>query len=219
MKYRFFLLTMLFCLSMADCKKDDGTIPVSNALMTHFAFKPGTYWIYQDALTGAVDSYWVSGTQAVTTANQHGSAADLYIVSISIRNPSNPDTSDYNIFLMMLGGNQVTLHCSAPFIQGSTYQFSYPFTNGQYPAYYEETRGIHSIYTNYTLNGTFYQNVAVAYDCVTDSLVCTNCPTYTDTFFINENQGILRMKFNLLTHPGDSLYVRDWQLIRCNIVK
>ena len=213
MKYRFFLLTMLFCLSMADCKKDDGTIPVSNALMTHFAFKPGTYWIYQDALTGAVDSYWVWGDQATVNSGQYGRASASYAVTIFIG-----DFSKYDILTMTLGGNQVFLQCSAPYIQPGVSLFSYPFDTGTYASGYD-TVGISSIYKNYTLNGSTYQNVAVTYNCFTDSLVYNNIPTFSDTFFINDNQGILRMKFNLLNHPGDSLYVRDWQLIRCNIVK
>jgi hypothetical protein len=71
MKYIFYISILLFVFT--GCKKHDEyekqnpcgstygqTMPLSSDL-SNFKYKPGTYWILQDSLSGSVDSVFVTG--------------------------------------------------------------------------------------------------------------------------------------------------------------
>ena len=66
MKYIFFTCTCIF-IFLSACKKSNNNqtpvIPIEPGLQATFRYLPGTYWVYQDSVSGETDSaYVVSNT-------------------------------------------------------------------------------------------------------------------------------------------------------------
>ena len=61
------LVVVFLALMIQGCQKQQ--LPhytINPGLMSAWGFKTGTYWIYQDSLSGEVDSFAVTGTQFKT---------------------------------------------------------------------------------------------------------------------------------------------------------
>ena len=83
MKCRYFLLTMLFWLLLTNCDKTtNSTISGAPSLMSNFNFKPGTYWIYKDSITGEIDSYSVYGNQTTYQSYSYNINIEVYNIYI-----------------------------------------------------------------------------------------------------------------------------------------
>lgn len=69
---KMFLLLSVPCFFMLSCRKDPkptggsgtnyGFVPVPQNLMDYAYFKPGTWWVYQDSVSGKIDSVYVSSS-------------------------------------------------------------------------------------------------------------------------------------------------------------
>ena len=85
-KYALFISLVL----LAACHKTN-KIGIDGALYADFSFKPGSYWIYQDSVTGTIDSMYVDHT---TTEWEDGggclrsnNAPQIEFVTISVTAP------------------------------------------------------------------------------------------------------------------------------------
>jgi hypothetical protein len=63
------LLLIAFCSLLACRKNNVPHYPINAALKVAFSFKPGTYWIYQDSLSGEIDSFYVENMVSGTYSN------------------------------------------------------------------------------------------------------------------------------------------------------
>lgn len=85
--YKFILvLAISICfISFFSCKKDTKTepdtgfnTPVNTDLYAYAYFKPGTYWVYQDSISGILDSVYVTNANKGTYTNGDAEVAQGY---------------------------------------------------------------------------------------------------------------------------------------------
>ena len=218
MKYRIFLLMMFFWLLLTNCDKTtNSTITVAPSLMSNFNFKPGTYWIYKDSLTGEIDSYSVYSNQ--TTYPGYGYNTNIETFNIYIYMYKSNNGYYYNVLTLSLTDSVIDINYAYPTFTYFAYVFVYPFSLERYSLLENsDTAGIAAIFPNYVVNNFTYNNVAQIYNSYSDTLDPTglNNRTHHDIYYINNSQGILKMRLN---HPYDSAYIHVWELVRCNIVK
>ena len=55
----FIILVFLLSECKKTGKKEFVELDTDSAMAVHFNFKPGTYWIYMDSLSGRIDSFYV----------------------------------------------------------------------------------------------------------------------------------------------------------------
>jgi hypothetical protein len=210
--------------SLISCDKIIGGgekhIPIDADVLAHFNYKPGTYWIYRDSLSGQVDSFYVSSNSANIPLDINGVVYDEISFCVSQINISSIPGNDTVTWQFGLNTNYLSLALQI----GKTGQpvdrvefptfITYPFALGQ-PLPKEFGAGVRganviSILPSYSLNARVYTNVAILN--IIDSL-----PQYNlnDQFFINADVGIIKMK---LDHANDGL-LRNWELLRYNIVR
>ncbi len=72
-------------IALASCGKPKlETNPVNPALKADFNYKPGTYWIYRDSISGMIDSFYVTSNVAGTTVNEGANySVDFITIRIS----------------------------------------------------------------------------------------------------------------------------------------
>ncbi len=215
------LLLLLF----TRCKKSDPYIAPNNnnnsdttfpdkGLVANFNFKPGTYWIYRDSVSGRMDSFYVSDntTQAWQSLNSTGPGNAhfmyliVYTINISSRNIDSPQLAASSTLSMSLMNNYSTLNY---LINGNmtvyTPFFMYP-TSSSFPSSdSSETNSVVRSYASYSVNGNLYNNVTeIAHDSTG-----TN-----DRFFVSDSTGIVKMCIN---HPAQSIHY-VWELSRYHAV-
>lgn len=78
------LFISLWCIFIIACKKDEkipvtnelGYTPISNDIKDYCFFKEGSFWVYEDSITGAIDSMFVTdsyiGKDTITTQDNLG---------------------------------------------------------------------------------------------------------------------------------------------------
>ncbi len=218
-----FFLAIVFC--TVACKKQKSTfIPVNDSLQAVFNFQPGTYWIYEDAVTGLTDSFFVTGNSTTTTAN---GSYNVQFINIAISaygiGAAFTDTQSWTFSYQ---SNMFDLSYTEAKVSPGKVNYAplvnYPFADsltkcagciavsdpGQNSVFY--------LYDSMLLNGQIFHNVA-------EINHFTNFPangnfgifdTY-DLFYICPNIGIVKMSLN---HPEDSVH-HVWELQRWNIVK
>jgi len=214
--------TALLLVILASCNKKGSqqNIPIDAAVLTNFNYKPGTYWIYRDSISGQVDSFYVTSNTGNIPVDINGVIYDRISFYVSQANISSVPGNDTITWLFGLETNYLSLMLQI----GKTGQptddvefptfITYPFVLGQ-PLPKEFGAGVRganviSILPSYTLNARAYTNTAVLN--IIDSLPQHN---YYDQFFINADAGIIKMKLN---HFNDGLS-RNWELQRYDIVK
>ena len=201
-------------------KKNLTHIPVDSNTKASFYYKPGTYWIYRDSLSGRIDSFYVKNNWAslnVQIDDNH--CADYFYSTIVEKNIINIITNDSGIYNWQLEENGISFTKN----QSNTSEynldylplFSYPFKVGAFQfidgssgsgndlSYFEQ------ILTNCNISGQLYNNVAIIPHHAIDS-------SYFDKFYLNADVGIIKMRLN---HLKDSVKTKVWELQRWKIVK
>jgi len=235
MKNRLIIMLLFSLCFFFSCKKQGlQRVPVNAALKAAFNYKPGTYWIYKDSISGRVDSFFVRSNSDMfypeligATGNGTGNPNEsIEIISIIISefniNPLSAasDTQHWQF------GYQETMFCvSSNNTKLGQIQYTplvnYPFQttlmkvlNSDYP----ENDIIDSIYTTFSIGVQTFSNVTkinnnayINYDFA----YLTAPYSYNDWFYICPSVGLIKI---VLNHPQDSLY-RVWEIQRWNIVK
>jgi hypothetical protein len=218
------IVVMGFVLS--DCKKRRHTefveLDTDSGVITHFNFKKGTYWIYADALSGRIDSFYVRENEYIAEEEGYDTYDYHYIIIAELNvDGTNPGDSANWVFNY----------------QGTQLMADYDYTNSVYgwrhqmqykPLYVYPFYGveIHSktdsaaitrIDSFYTINGlSFRQAAHIYHHSILDSVTSGPFITlYTDSLVVNDSVGMIRISLN---HPEHAV-LHDWQLIRYNIVK
>ena len=178
----------------------DSTFP-NTALTTNFNFKPGTYWIYKDSLSGATDSFYVSDLSTQAWQSLHSTSPGnavydylvFYVLTIQSQNTDNPHVNDSvsMSFTLRFNSNYVTYQEGAEVI---SYQplFSYPLGDPSY--------------STLNVNGIAYRNVNV----LSPDSSATN-----SQYYICEGVGLVKMRID---HPSQGIH-RVWELFRSHIIR
>jgi len=201
MKITAFIL--LVCIIAASACKKEGPahIYINADLKTHFNYKPGSYWIYRDSLTGQEDSFFVLTNEFQTQSmTKDQDLVDDILIYIRERSIS-PGYADSSAWAVYLSDNKWNLIWGRNDPASSYPNISYPFTN-------QNNTVIINILSNYTCSANTFNNVAKMY-------LPIGYTQYNDWFYVTDSVGVIKMRIN---HPLDTLY-HVWEIERWNVIK
>jgi len=182
-----------------SCKKSIVTTPTDivghaytdTALVNAYYFKPGTYWIYADSVTGQIDSY------AVTYA-----ANKFYRDYIYGMHESHYDSASYYasyISSVNIDGTSTEQRkCKLVLDKYGINFYYYTHDYSEEPFYLQP----HLLFRwpdtfSYTTYGTTYNNLALAEN------------GYGSTYLLSQHMGMIKMNLPDQNHT--------WELVRCHI--
>ncbi len=221
---------LFFCIiaAFSNCKKPDTKrdyvdLDIDSAVKARLNFLPGTYWIYKDASTGRVDSFYVR-------SNEYQDQMETYVVykyhiitiaQVNIDGTAPADSAnwvfDYRSTKIVANYNYTT------FDYGWKNQilfeplFLYPYSFGDIKGK-NDTAAITMISDTMNINGLHFDRVAEVYHFSDDGSVSSgivNRTRLTDWFYVNDSVGMIRM---VIDHWDHDIH-HDWGLIRYNIVR
>ena len=220
------IVLVCFAFMVSNCSKtkprDFVQMDTDSAVDARFNFKPGSYWIYVDSISGRTDSFFVRSNAYVEQSETYD-VYNYHIVTIAELNLDGSNPADSANWLYNFQGTQVVMdydYTINPY--GWVHQieydplFMYPFLFGDLKAKYD-TASIVTVDSFYKVNGLKFYNVAHVYhysnvDSTTGGPTITK---YTDWFYVNDSVGMIRMQLN---HPEHNIN-RVWLLKRYKIVK
>ncbi len=206
----------IFSVCSCSCEKTDddpnsGLWLIDQTVKDYALFKPGTYWVYQDSASGAIDSVYVYNllTGIDTLHDAHGDITGYFEYFYVYYNHSFDGYSgDYWVstsWTKMYGNTPIWLERfkSGNYV-GQTYLMVYPFDlDKQYGCYTDDLYAVISacnIYSNLFVLGMNFGNGVCYHDTknVTEGHV-------SSSYFIAKNFGLVRKEI------PDSLKI--WNLI------
>lgn len=172
--------------------------PVRKNVKEYFFYKPGSYWVMQDSITGRIDSFAVTNSKSIIYNSPELSAE---VVSCGMRQfrlntPGNVDS----VTLTLSGGWHVSLGF-------------YPSNDDKYAYHYMMFGGFQpgdSLVGDVTIRNVVYKNVEVSNPYAHDS---SNKPIYGSRFYVNKTEGILKM----VLPQTDQIYI--WELLRSKVIR
>jgi hypothetical protein len=183
---------------------------ISEELKAHFDYKPGSYWIYRDSITGDTDSFVVvtnTFVPAVEKTNT-GTTEDQVVIDVFSYNTTTNvrDSLGFGIILYQNSFKVLTSLQTQDHNVEYNPLFNYPFSVGAVP--YGNGCEVLSILPSFTVNGNTYVNVAEVKHFVGDS----SPRSHNDLMYINTDAGIIRWRMNRST-----IYNKVWELQRYHI--
>lgn len=189
---------------------DSSNTTYPDASLKNYYFKPGTYWIYKDSLSGRTDSFYVvASSMEVVPIDKAASIFDAsYVVTIHVANIDSTPIADSSSLVLTfrrlygyLGyytGTELTNY--SPLLVDS-------FTPNFYFTTPEDTGTFANAYATYAINGATYSGVTELhfYSAV-----------IADNFFVCKSNGIVKMRINR-SLAYENLH-RVWELQRSHIV-
>jgi hypothetical protein len=215
-------LLVLSALMISACNKTTNIVPINSGLTTEFGYKPGSYWIYKDSVSGTVDSaYIVSNT---TSSEQLGcvlmNGAPFYqtmSVSIQVADGNVTDTERWNIFLME-NTFSMSLYNNTDMLDSrlSMQPFTYPFATGvstNHPGcvLYPDSAYVPAVMPVVSENGKSFTNTTLL---VHQNPASFDLPYYS-CFYASPDAGFVKV---VIDHPTDSVH-RVLELQRYKLVR
>ena len=217
-------LLIFLALIISGCKKKNNTpatIPVNAGLKADFGYKPGSYWIYKDALSGNIDSAYVTSNTIIYRqlgcALMEG-APEYEIMTISIKvSDNNPAVSEHwaitltdSIFSLSLSNNKDVVE-SGLILQ----PFTYPFRLGNSTLsegclMYPDSACVTDIIPIVSINNQNFSNTVQL-----NHAGRTNIAAYNDCFYTSPEAGSVKIVFD---HPTVAVH-RVLELQRYKIVR
>ncbi len=202
MKYILVFLTFGYLvIGLYACKKKLPNKPIDADLKAAFSFKPGTYWIFKDAISGQIDSFYVRRTYTFNqTSGNPSYTFDEINIDITEMNlhPAGSDTALWRIGLI-----QNILNLSDYYLDNFVNfdDILYPFISGpQSSAVYAESINLIS---SFNIGNNNFNNVADIHFSI----------GLSDDFYLNSDIGFIKI---ILQQRGAN---RVWELQRWKIVK
>ena len=222
------ILSILCAVVLFGCTRSKSvSTPVNSDLIAAFNYKPGTYWIYRDSISGEIDSFFVTDNFSSSLINSGaGTSVDDILILISQVN-SLSSNSIKNKWQYRYESDMFDVN----FIDSiNKYELYFtPLTN--YPDFashnlcsgcdYFTTDSIYSIVSNsetFTIGGYTFSDVLEINHiaaCSHATVPNNNYGYYNDIFYLSKSAGIVKM---VLNHTPDSLNV-IWELQRYKIIK
>jgi hypothetical protein len=215
---------ILAVLLLSACRKKTVTVyVVGDNTKYAFNFKVGTYWVYTDSLSGAVDSFFVTSNADATDKylDNNGSGYTMESITMNVSEKSLGSNTVTQYWKYIYQGNTINVFDSGAGIQTTEYVplVNFPFES----TISSSSTAPHSLLPSYadsgTVNASLYEYVIHSRTFYDDALITHSVKTatrwYTDTFILSPSFGIIKM---MLHHPGDHLN-RVWVLQDWNIVK
>ena len=218
-KYLFILiLVSLFACNRNNVKPDVAT-HISDSLKKYFYYKPGTYWIYKDSISGRRDSFVVVKTDSFATILEVFSTPahlqqciDIYVDEYNL---DSSGASVYHWKWSLIGAGAYVNLLTGPL-------FFHPFIIGQAFPFMSDECLLTNIFASYAVNGNNFSNVAEINHYNNDSIpippsysVLNRSVPYNDWFYINNGAGIIKMRIN---NSPDSIH-HVWELQRYKMLR
>jgi len=188
---------------MIGCHKANNGRPIDATVTKYFSYKPGTYWIYKDSLSGALDSFVVvKNTFTTIPDNLGGYEEETEFISI-FNNGNNIGNGEWSLFESV-----VEYHNTLVYSEDYSFLFGFPFSStGTTDSIFSDVISVVNYFPTYSLMG-------IAYNAVTEVSHYGLHDSYFDIFYINQDSGIIKMAYH---HPVDSTnYILELQ--SCNII-
>ncbi len=242
MKPHSILLTAIslpLLLLIGACKPDKPKDPITityklGEVKDYMVFKPGTYWVYQNDITGEIDSQWVTSSQ-VGEYSQKGTEEysrhitlkqeffEMYIATNFI-----DGYGDNPRWKVSSWGQKVNAYPSPDYAYvarktktanktgGTAEVYRKPYyTTSNYPVYQI------SLLTNYELNGSTYDTVRVFHVGADRCGFQSKIPTADgkSDYYFAKNYGLIKL-YNMSFKASNGTPINQtWSLIRKNIVQ
>jgi hypothetical protein len=202
-------------------------IGINGALNSDFGFKTGSYWIYQDSVSGGTDSvyvdttmvYWEEGGGCVRMHN--APQVEYMFIRMRVWDGNISDSESWRIDMTenKLSAAFTNNRDAVAWQMGELTLFTYPITNGDAP----NGNGCILTEDSGTIKGmgSCAPGGNQGYDNVAQSAHASRQPkpglslSYNDCFYTSPRVGFVRLVFN---HPADSVY-RVLNLVRYHVVK
>ncbi len=222
----FTIILLCLILALGSCHKsvhkDVVDMDTDSGVIKHFNFLPGTYWIYNDLVSGRLDSFYVRSNdyqlQGETYNIYKYHIITLAEVNIDGKNPADSSnwTFNYQGTRIMLDYEYATNPYGWKYLINYAPMYMYPFHLGDMMGRNDSSNVI-QIDSVYAVNGQFFYNVAQVYHhCDPDSTTSgINITKLDDWFFMNDSVGMVTMVIKHPHHGVDHL----WQLLRYKIVR
>ena len=224
---------------LGSCKPEKPKDPITityklGEVANYMVFKQGTYWVYENDVTGEIDSQWVTSCQ-VGQYTQKGTEAysshitliqDFFEMNIATNfidgygdNPRWKVSSwgaSVNGYPSITQGYLVSKTKKANTTGSTCDVFIKPYYTGSNHSVYQI-----SLLTNYDLNGTNYDTVRVfrvgADRCGFQSKIPT--ANGTSDYYFAKNFGLIKI-YNMSFRASDGVPLNQtWSLIRKKIVQ
>lgn len=212
------ILILLVLCCFAGCRKDPepetkGPLLIPQEVKDYSQFKPGTYWVYTDSVSGRIDSinvvYLKTGFDTLSIYDSPKRAYEWFETGTH----SEMDGYDYYFYCSMsysyFDNSKAVLFVSKSkpgHYAGKTELYIYKPYKGQIIYDGNATKIINDVYNVLILNGIAYKNVI---DFTQDKSAIDVSPNIRK--FIGSNYGVIRKEYL------DSNQV--WNLARSNIIQ
>ena len=201
-----------------SCKKNIPVHSIDARLVAAFNFKPGTYWVYKDSLTGQEDSFAVtsieSGPDQINGYIDY--STDIFITGFPISGTNNTDSIQWEYGLNGDSFYFTYKNSNAKSIYGAEIDYGSIFS---YPFVIEKVNSTGAVLNNtiansakLVINSQSYSNAAIVNSTL--NLYPLENWSCNDWFYVVAKIGFIKI---VLNEPNDSFY-RIWELQRYNIV-
>jgi hypothetical protein len=186
------------------------TIYVDSATRQHFLFKPGSYWIYKDSVSGRVDSCYVTKLDSSVGRNSDNTKNYQSIFSDIMQRPLINPKSDSIAIGIGLGKGIVAIRYNlSRILENKDFGLllTYPFHLGSMSSSHDSCIAISNTLDT-MLSGVHYPNVI--------SCFCGKYETLKEYawFHINDSIGIIQIDIY-----SNDVIVQKWELQRFRILK
>jgi hypothetical protein len=219
-------LGICFALMLCNCSKtkhrDYVELDTDSAIIKHFNFLPGTYWIYKDEYNGRIDSFYVRSNY-YTTQTESQTDYRYHFVIIAEVNGDGSNPADSANWVFDYEGVQVMMEYDyTTYVYGWKNQiqfkplYRFPFLYGDQLSKYD-TAAITQVDSFILINGLSFYQVAHVYHQADPAPASINnyITKLQDMFYINDSVGMVEITLN---HPNHGIS-HDWRLLRYKIVR
>ncbi len=175
-------------------KRKNNVIAITPALLERFSYKPGSYWIMRDSITGRIDSFYITSSVSNNISLRAGLEVQNVVAQMQQLSADKADTSRWEFRYVK---NQLSLNVLSKTYPGVYYPCGYML----YP--------LTISHPTFQLNAYYYADVNES------NIVDDSTRKYNNSLFLNEANGLIKMRLN---HPSDSQKHFVWELLRKNIV-
>ena len=166
---------------------------IAPELLAHYSYKPGTYWIYHDSISGRTDSIYVYKNEMNLYYIQYRSNNQFYLNDIYMRevNIDSPPLNDTINWAIILTGSTYDLHSYGGISLFES--FGYPFKSSGYPD---------TLYPQYAINGMLFPKVY-------------QVQSANNKYFISDSLGILKMRLGENDTSANVIFeLKRWHVVK-----
>ncbi len=213
-----FVLFAFLLLAVGCSKKKMTHYPVNAELKAAFNYKPGTYWIYRDSISGEVDSFFV--TRYDSSFHQEPEkdySYDVITIRVAVLNIEPKVDTEQKYFEYAYVQNAISAYYRYKDTIWKVVEYV-PLINYPYEKALTASVGLGNVYSinetgsltntfpTYIVTGKTFNNVAEV-----NHISEINYSSYNDWYYFSPDAGIIKMRLHRI---GSKSYDKIWELQR-----